>query len=233
VNIFAYQRFCVIASHPDDEILGCGGTLCRLSELGKSVLVIIIGEGPTSRRGNSSSVDKLIDSQTALIKKRLNLVEVVKLRLRDNCFDTYPLLDIIKAVENAASNFKPECVFTQSGSDLNIDHAVTFRAVLTAFRPMPCSATKSVISFEVPSSTEWSFGSLGARFDPNLFVDISDYYGMKKNLLEIYDDEILQYPHPRSYRGVENLARFRGQTVGVVFAEAFQIIWALNVPPRK
>ena len=226
-----FERYCIVASHPDDEILGCGGTLARLRDADKLVQLIILGEGPTSRSSDAPTAAIEAENQLARLESLSGVFETIHLKLSDNRFDTYPLLDIVRLLETVTAEFRPECIICQSGGDLNIDHSLTFRAALTAFRPVPNSTLRAFYVFEVPSSTEWSFGLLQSPFSPNFFVDISSYLEQKLEYLRCYNTEIRPAPHPRSYEGVRNLAAYRGQALGVRYAEAFQLVWALDVSP--
>jgi len=207
------KRILIIASHPDDEVLGCGGIISRFGK-DNEISVAILGEGATSRGSGQEEVMKLKESAT----KVENVKEVMFFDLPDNKFDTLPLLDIVKKIENIVEKVKPEIVFTHFKNDLNVDHKITYLAVLTALRPKPDCSVKEIYSFEVPSSTEWSDES----FLPDVFfeIDIED----KLKLLEGYQSEMREFPHPRSRKGVEALALFRGCSCGLKAAEAFKLI---------
>ncbi len=143
----------------------------------------------------------------------------------DNRFDHHDLLDIIKVIEKEKKLFKPDIIFTHHGGDLNVDHQQTFKAVMTACRPMEDECVKTIITFETPSATEWQANIPGVNFMPNLFVEISkEDLQAKIDALEAYEFEIREYPHPRSAKALETLAAVRGYNVGVQYAEAFQLI---------
>jgi LmbE family N-acetylglucosaminyl deacetylase len=129
----------------------------------------------------------------------------------------------VKPIEYTIEKYHPEIVYTHHIGDLNIDHQITHRAVLTACRPQPGFCVKEIYAFEVMSSTEW-FHSTMALFSPNLFVNISDYWKVKENLLHAYSSEMHPPPHSRSIESLKNLARHRGSCVGVDFAEAFMVV---------
>ena len=143
----------------------------------------------------------------------------------DNEMDSVPLLDIVKSVEAFVQNIKPDIVYTHHAGDLNIDHRITHQAVMTACRPLPGSSVKTILCFEVPSSTEW-----GQGFEPNWFVDITEFefLGKKYDALDAYGSEMRDFPHPRSHKAVLNLGRWRGATVGVEMAEAFMVARAIR-----
>jgi len=142
----------------------------------------------------------------------------------DNRFDTVPLLDIVKAVEKLINRFQPQIVYTHHGGDLNIDHIIIHRAVMTATRPVENCPVKEIYAFEALSSTEWAFGQFKPAFQPNVFVDISATLETKIQAMEIYESETRSFPHPRSAKALEALARRWGAAVGVEYAEAFELI---------
>ena len=138
--------------------------------------------------------------------------------------DSHPLLEIVKSIEKIKKIFKPDLVYTHSASDLNIDHNIVSRAVLTAFRPTPEESCKEIRLFEVSSSTDFGVASLNGSFNPNLFIDIKDTWSSKQEALKAYVSELRAYPHSRSIEGIKNLANNRGNQVGYELAEAFEVI---------
>ena len=141
--------------------------------------------------------------------------------LPDNRLDSVPLLGITQRIEALIDQHRPATVFTHHTVDLNIDHQRVHQAVMTACRPQRGHPVKTVLCFEVPSSTEWQPPGSGAVFAPNWFIDISATLDQKLAALDAYAGELRDWPHPRSRQGVEHLARWRGATVGCDVAEAF------------
>ena len=215
----------VIASHPDDEVLGCGGTIARLSQQGTPVYIAILGEGMTSRaeEADASQLKKLHEDARR-VAKLLGAADLFMCQLSDNRFDTVALLDIVKEIEALIDRVQPHTVYTQHGGDLNVDHVATFRATLTATRPMAESTVKSVYSYEVPSSTEWSFGQFAPAFMPQRFVEITETLDVKIEAMQTYETESRAFPHPRSPEALRALAAWRGSQVGVEAAEAFAVV---------
>ena len=138
--------------------------------------------------------------------------------------DSESILEIIKCVETVKTRVQPDIVYTHSGADLNIDHRVVANAVLTAFRPQPNERWVEIRTFEVASATDYGHDSITNAFSPNLFINITNEWPQKKKALAAYSAEMKEYPHPRSIDGIENLAKHRGNQVGLMMAEAFQII---------
>ena len=226
------MKILVIASHPDDEVLGCGGSIARLTGEGHDVYVAILGEGITSRYDKRKQADqeiiKELQERSRQVSKLLGVKELCLYDLPDNRFDTVPLLDIIKTVEDLINRFQPQVVYTHHGGDLNIDHAITHRAVMTATRPVEDCPVKELFAFEVPSSTEWAFHQFYPMFSPDVFVDISETLNAKLNAMAIYEGEIGKFPHPRSPEMLKAIAASRGANVGLPAAEAFELIRSIR-----
>lgn len=218
------QSILILAAHPDDEVLGCGGTIGKLADEGAIVHVAFLADGVLSRAGEQTVQQLELTSRRTAAQKACEILGVKSVSFGDfpdNCMDTTPLLDITKAVEALISKYQPEVVFTHHAGDVNIDHRRLHEAVVTACRPQQGHPVKTLLCFEVPSSTEWQLPGSAPAFTPNWFVDISATLVRKLAALEAYADELRAWPHPRSRQGVEHLAHWRGATVGVDAAEAF------------
>lgn len=226
------MKVLAVAAHPDDEVLGCGGTLARLSDEGHEVFVAILGEGATSRFARRDDAPtglvEALRAQSRAVAKCLGVREVFWRGLPDNRFDTVPLLDIVKEVEALVGQVGPELVLTHHGGDLNVDHAVTFRAVLTAVRPQPGATVRELLCFEAPSSTEWGFGRLAPAFCPSVFVDVGATLERKIAALTCYEGERRSFPHPRSDQAIRALAAMRGSAAGLPAAEAFELVFNIR-----
>jgi LmbE family N-acetylglucosaminyl deacetylase len=223
------KKILVVVAHPDDEVLGCGGTMARLALEVNNVYTLILGEGITSRDKKRMRVKR--GNEIAELKKKaedankiLGAKKVYTYDFPDNRFDTVPLLDIIKTIEKIKKDIKPDIVFTHHYGDLNIDHQITFKAVMTAFRPTKDESVKELYSFEIPSSTEWNAPSSLTHFMPEYFVDISKTIKLKVRAMKEYKCEIREYPHPRSIESIEIKAKQRGIQVGLEAAEAFEVL---------
>lgn len=217
----------VVAAHPDDEVLGAGATMARLADEGHVVTVLILAQGVTSRSDAGGSAEAALEhlrQESRQAARVLGVDDVVHADYPDNQMDTVPLLEVVKRIEEVSDRTRPEVVLCQSGRDVNVDHRRVFQAVLAATRPQPGHHVRSVLAFEVPSSTEWAFEATGGAFAPTVFYDVSAHVDRKLEALAAYRSELRDAPHPRSLDHVERLLRVRGAAVGVVAAEAFEIV---------
>jgi len=222
------SKILTICAHPDDELLGLGGTIHNLvAKHGCKAEVLILGEGITSRTSDIENIISL-DKHQSNAEKACNIIGYSKvnfLSLSDNEFDKYSLLSIIKKIEPFISNFNPDIIFTHHEYDLNIDHQLTFKAIMTACRPIPKTKPRAIYSFETFSSTEWQSTSYNKVFSPNFFIKLNrDDVEAKMNALKCYTTEIREWPHPRSTKNIEVNANKWGALVGADYAEAFCLI---------
>jgi LmbE family N-acetylglucosaminyl deacetylase len=225
------MKILVVAAHPDDEVLGCGGLMARCANEGHEVYSMIVGEGFTARydsrdAGDRSPVDDLFD-QARAVGRFLGAREVFLAKLPDLRFDTLPILDITKRIEEVVGKIRPDTVLTHSKGDLNNDHAIVHRATMAAVRPMDGSPVKTLRTFEVFSSTEWGFGQFGS-FIPNWFFDVGTTLEKKIAAMAMYPGEIRPFPHPRSREAIEAAARRWGSQVGLGAAEPFQTVFEIR-----
>ena len=216
----------MLAAHPDDEILGCGGSIARHAREGDEVHVVILAEGLTSRaaqRNTDAVQHELVRLQEVAHKANglLGAASVTMHGLPDNRMDSLERLDVIKIIEAEIAKVKPEVVYTHHAGDVNIDHRIVHEGVVTACRPLPGQSVKTLLFFEVASSTEWMPPTSMPAFNPNWFVDISTTLQAKIDALECYASEMRPWPHARSIQAMEHLGRWRGASVGVEAAEAF------------
>jgi len=217
----------VLAAHPDDEVLGCGGAIARLAGEGSVIHVAYLADGVSSRgapSGSGTAHETELALRRAAARKACEILGVSSVffgDLPDNRLDSLALLDIVRPVEALIAEHCPVAVFTHHAGDLNVDHRRVHEAAVTACRPQRGHPVRTLLSFEVASSTEWQPPGSGHAFVPNWFIDISASLDRKLAALDAYAGELRNWPHPRSRRGVEHLARWRGASVGVEAAEAF------------
>lgn len=221
-------KVLVIAAHPDDEVIGCGGAIARHAANGDQVAVLIVAEGATSRasqRDRSSAKDELtaLASAAQIANSALGVTRLNLLDFPDNRMDSVERLDVIKRIEAEIAIWQPATVYTHHAGDVNIDHRIVHDAVVVACRPQPGHCVRTLLFFEVASSTEWRPSASGPAFLPDWFVGIDDFWEAKRAALDAYASEMRESPHPRSVAALEHLARWRGATVGLSMAEAFML----------
>jgi len=229
------QKVLVLAAHPDDEMLGCGGTLALHSKQGDQITIMIMAEGITSR-GQKRDVISWGEALTQLQQTARQAAQVVGISdirfagLPDNRLDSIDLLDIVKIIEQVTDDIQPTIIYTHHYADLNIDHKIVHQATMTAIRPVPNNPVKKLLFFEVPSATGWNTPTAQNVFIPQYYVDLSqkvnddeDALERKLKALTVYGSEMRPYPHNRSLESVRYLAQWRGSLVGLLCAEAFQV----------
>ena len=216
------KQILVVAAHSDDEVLGCAGTIVRHINAGDKVHLLFMTDGVGSRLGVNISVNsRILAAENSA--KILGVTSVENLDFPDNRMDEVALLDIVQSLEGVIYKIKPDVVYTHHLGDLNIDHQITHKAVITACRPQPEFSVKEIYAFEVLSSTGWNSSTIENVFIPNTFVDITRVWKKKTDALHCYNNELRDFPHARSYKGVETLAIYRGVSIGVEYAEAFNL----------
>lgn len=231
------RRILTVAAHPDDEVLGCGGTMAGHVAAGDEVAILILGEGLTSRAPTRSEAPRdgmaRLQANAREAAAILGVTAITLLDFPDNRFDSVDLLDVIKAVERLKREVRPDVVYVHHWGDLNIDHRVTFDAVMTAFRPLPGEAPASIFAFEVPSSTSWGGPAPDRAFVPTHYVAIDGTIDQKVRAMEAYDTERTKAPHPRAPESLHAWARYRGTQVGFTAAEAFVTVRTMVLDPTR
>jgi len=215
-------RVLVVVAHSDDEAMGCGGTIAKHVEFGAQVCVVFMTNGVDSRQTASKEDVGRRHQAAERASDILGVSLIQSFNFPDNKMDVVPLLDIVQSIESVIDEFRPDIVYTHHIGDLNIDHQITHNAVMTACRPQPDQCVKEIYTFEVPSSTEWQAPSF-FQFVPNMFIDITEQIEVKKRALISYDDEMRPAPHSRSIKNILNISKYRGNSIGVEYAEGFMV----------
>lgn len=210
------KNILVLAAHPDDETIGCGATLAKLSDEGNNIHLMTFTDGVDSRdeRGAENRNNKLEE-----ISKLLGINSFNHADFPDNQMDVIPLLKLCKYIENNLP-FDPDIIFTHHPDCLNVDHRLVYQATMTAFRPQ-LGKEQKILSYYVPSSTDYNPMS---NFKGNIYYDVKNYIDNKMKALEVYDGEIREYPHSRSYMNLLNLTKVWGSEVGLEYAEKFELM---------
>ena len=229
------DKVLVVAAHPDDEVLGCGGTIASLIRKGIEVRILFLAEGISARFPKEKIKDKKVKYQieyrnlSAL--KAMRILGIKKSQIFFQNFrclhlDQISILEITKKIEKHVYNFKPTIIFSHYQHDVNNDHIIVNKALLAATRPFDKKFLRDIYSFEILSSTEWNFSK---PFPANCFFDISNTISKKISALKAYKKEYKKSPHPRSVETVKALAVFRGSQVGLKYAEAFSLIRSIKI----
>jgi LmbE family N-acetylglucosaminyl deacetylase len=217
------MNILILAAHPDDETLGCGATIKKLTQIPNTYSKLItFTDGESSRLDKKSEYNR--NDKLENVCNYLGINEYVCGDFPDNKMDTIPLLDLCKFIEKNV-NFHPDLIFTHHRNCLNIDHQLVYKATLTSFRPQNGNKQK-ILSYYVPSSTDYNPYN---NFQGNIYYDIENTINDKIKCLELYyNKEMREYPHTRSYENILNLSKVCGSEVGLKFAEKFELIREIN-----
>ena len=218
------KRILIIVAHSDDESFGCGGLIKKLSLNKNKISAISFTNGIGSRSNYNVNEIKKRQKSSTEASKVLGFKWLAQYQYPDNQLDKISLLEIIKKIEKHKKQIKPHIVLTHNFSDLNIDHRKIAEATLTAFRPEPREKLEQLITFEVPSATDFRILKNTKNFLPNYFVNIEKFLKFKIKAIKCYKQELKKYPHSRSINGIKNLNKIRGNQSGLKYAEAFEII---------
>lgn len=217
------NRVLVVGAHPDDEVLGCGGTMAWHAARGDTVHVLLVADGEAARGADDHAI---AGRRGAAVRAAAALgAEPPRfLNLPDQRLDSLDLLDLTQSIEAEVREVRPTVVYTHHAGDLNLDHRLVAQAVITACRPLPSSPLRRLLAFETASSTEWTGGQILPAFHPTVFVAIAPFLDAKRKALEAYADEMRPFPHARSNAAITALEQWRGASAGMNAAESFALI---------
>tara|TARA_Y100001970_G_scaffold209467_1_gene255375 strand:- start:1881 stop:2564 length:684 start_codon:yes stop_codon:yes gene_type:complete len=218
------KKVLIIVAHTDDESFGCGGLIKKLSLNKNKIGAISFTNGISARSNTTKKEIKKRQEESIKASKILGFKWLAQFNYPDNQLDKISLLEIIKIIEKYKIKFRPNVVLTHNFSDLNIDHRKIAEATLTAFRPEPKEKLEKLLTFEIPSATDFRMLKNKKNFTPNYFVNIEKFLKFKVKAIKCYKNEVKPYPHSRSLNGIKNLCKIRGNQSGLKFAEAFEII---------
>lgn len=216
------MRVLVFAPHPDDEVMGIGGTIARHVQQGDEVHLCVVTKAYPPEW--SEKIINVKRKEAIAAARILGIKETYFLDFPTVKLDTIPQKEVNEALSKCVRDVQPEIIYTSHRGDVNKDHRLVYEATLVATRPLPGSPVKKVLSYELLSSTEWGSSSPENAFIPNVYVNISDTLEIKKKALSVYKTEIKKFPHPRSFDAMFALAKLRGSTIGVAAAEAFMLV---------
>ncbi len=224
-KLLAKDKILIIAAHPDDEILGCGGTILK-NKNHSDINVLFLTNGVSARSRNIKKIN-LRKKECIKLFKFLKIKKPIFLDFPDNQLDKIPLLKIVKKIEFYLKKIKPKTIFTHFENCLNIDHQIAYKATITACRPLQSNTVKKILSFEILSSTEWAIFKKKS-FQPNYYVNISEMINQKLKCIKYYKSELKKYPHSRSLEALKSLAKYRGVSSGFKYAEGFILVRSLK-----
>ena len=221
------KKVLVLAAHPDDEVLGMGGTIAKLTSEGNEVVLAIVTDGSSSQYRMNADLNEIINRkklETESAAHILGIKEIIYCGLPDMRLDTVAHIEVNAAIERVIDTVQPDVVYTHFYGDVNKDHTCVYESTLVAVRPVPGQKVREVYCYSVPSSTEWSPLMASTAFLANVYVDIEQYAQRKYEALAAYHTELREYPHPRSVETVKKLDEAIGLTVGLKKAESFVLI---------
>lgn len=211
------MKVLVFAPHNDDEVLGVGGTIAKYTELGHEVFICEV------TKSNTEEKLKLIRSEALAAHEVLGVKETIFLdfpvvRLRET-----PLIDINSEFLRVVQEIKPNVAFIPHKGDMHMDHAVVSHSAMVAMRPINGIKVDNIYVYETLSETEWNIPTVDNAYMPNVWSDISKFIYKKKEAMSCYESQLNKAPHPRSNEIIESLAKLRGSTIGVPYAESFML----------
>lgn len=218
------MKILVIAPHPDDEVLGCGGIIKKYSEKGDEVFLCIVTKAYAPDWSESFITER--EKEIKLSNEVLKIKKTFFLDLPTVKLDTIPQKQLNDLISKIVEEVKPEIVFIPFSGDINKDHKLVSESAIVALRPKPGFFVKRVFYYEALSETEWSDSARSAKniFTPNYYEDISDCLEDKLKAMQCYKSELKEFPHPRSLEGIKILSQKRGMEAGLKSAEAFMLI---------
>lgn len=220
------KKILIVAAHPDDEILGVGGSIPLFKKDGAQVDIVIITDGSSTQYAGDEEILVSKHKEAEKAANILGIDKIFQLSFPDMRLDTVPHVDINKALENLISRGHYDCVFCQEPGDINMDHRKLYDSTSVAVRPHPFQNVRKFLTYYVNSSSEWGGIMRGAAFSPNVFIDISETLQFKLDSMAEYKTELRDYPHPRSLEALKNTAAYFGNMTGYPYAEAFRLIFS-------
>jgi LmbE family N-acetylglucosaminyl deacetylase len=220
------NKVLVVAVHPDDETLGCGGTLLKHKNNGDEIYWLII-TSPTLNHPYGFT-QEVIDKRICLVNQiteKYKFHKVISLNYPTQLLHTVDLRDMIKKIDVVFNEIKPNVVYAMFSNDVHSDHRVAFEAIYSCTKSFRNPFIEAIYMMETLSETEFAPALPCASFTPNVYVDITDYFDQKIEIMKLYETELMEEPYPRSLSSIEALARYRGSRAGVKYAEAFMLLY--------
>ena len=218
------SKILAVSVHPDDETLGCGGTLLKHNEKGDKIFWLIL----TRANDKVTSIPNIVNLQKQYVNKvaaTYNFEDFKQLSFLTTELDRYPLGEIIREISNYIDQIEPSVIYFNHCNDVHSDHRIAFDAIYSCTKSFRYPFITKILMYETLSETEFDPALPCASFIPNVYVDITDYLDQKIEIMKLYETELMEEPYPRSISSIEALARFRGSRAGVKYAEAFMLLY--------
>ena len=217
------NKVLVVSVHPDDETLGCGGTLLKHKSNGAEIYWLIVSSA-TQKQGYSNDFTSKRKKEISLVASKYDFSKVFQLELPTTELDTIPLKDLTKKIAAVITEILPNIIYIPFKGDVHSDHRIVFDAAFSCTKSFRYSCIKRVLMMEVLSETEFAPPMPGTSFIPNVFVNITDFIELKIEILDVYKNELGEHPFPRSKKNTKALALYRGATSGCRYAESFMLL---------
>jgi len=218
------MRILAIAPHPDDETLGCGGTLLKHKSDGDTTAWLIVTRGHEPH-WSAQTLDQK-EHEIEKVQSAYGFEQVFRGNLPTIKLDSLPLEQLMLPIHQAISSFQPDVVYLNHANDVHSDHRAVFSAVMSVLKPFNSTrhGVKRVLSYEVLGSTDAMAPNQTGSFAPNLFIEVTEFIERKLEIMSLYETEIHEFPLPRALESIKALARYRGSTIGCPYAEAFMLV---------
>lgn len=222
------MKVLCVAAHPDDEVLGVGGTLAKHAAEGDHVETMLLSDGEMARHETETQAAReRREERRQEARTAADVLGAQSVEIHDywgNQLDDVALINVVRDIESKLDSFQPDVIYTHHYGDLNIDHQLVSRAVRTAARPTRDSTVDRIFAFETPSATEWAMPTADTAFQPTVFVDIGDQLERKMDALDVYESEMGERPYARNQSSLRDNARLWGDKSGLGAAEPFELI---------
>ncbi len=221
------NKILVVAVHPDDETLGCGGTLLKHKANGDEIYWLIITEAKVEDGFDVKSIEKR-KNEIKKVSKLYQFSKTINLELATMRIDEYSMSELINKISKAINEIEPNIIYLPFKGDVHSDHRKIFEASYSCTKSFRYPFIKKIYMMETLSETEFAPSTKEDSFIPNVFVDISEYMDKKLEIMKIFESEMDEHPFPRSVRNIKALGTFRGATAGCEYAESFILLKEIN-----
>jgi LmbE family N-acetylglucosaminyl deacetylase len=220
------MKILVISPHPDDETLGCGGTILKHKDLGDQIYWLIITNIDVENGWGKDIIEKR-QKEIETVAEMYGFEKTFKLDYPTAKLDTIPIQKIIESISKVIFEIKPEIIYLPNRSDVHTDHQIAFKAAYSCTKNFRYPFIKKILMYETLSETEFAPALPENTFIPNVFMDITKYFEKKLEIFKIYKSEVMEKSLPRSLEIIEALAKYRGSQIGKKYAESFQLLFEI------